>query len=477
MFDWPVVAWLWVISGWVIRLVMLPIVTHRRSPTAALAWLMIIFFQPWFGLLMYLLIGENRLPRRRVKRHVRRLQTMAEVDRLALQLPHIIRPPIDPEYQDLAALTERIGGARTVGGNSVEPMIETHPAIDRLIDDIEASQHHVHLLFYIFEDDTAGRRAADALGRAVERGVKCRVLVDAVGSRGLFRRLGPSMQQRGIELHALLPANPLRRRLARLDLRNHRKLAVIDGKIAHTGSQNIVDPAYGRRGMVWHDIMVRLTGPVVLQLQQVFEEDWFSITSELFDQTTCFPTPAVTGDVAIQTVPSGPTYQAESFQPLIIAAIQEAREHVIISSPYLVPDEPFMVALQLAVLRGVEVDVIVPRRSDHPLVSAAGRAYFDDLLDAGVRIHRHDQGLLHAKTVTVDDAFAIISSANVDIRSFYLNFELSLLLYGPSITSQLRFIQRQYIDQSQPLDQDAWSRRPRIHQVFDNIAKLLSPLL
>lgn len=465
------------ICQWIIRIVMIPVVMRNRRPTAAMAWLLVIFFEPTVGLIAYLLLGNAKLPRKRIREHRSVARAVQTLVRLAEQQPHIITPPIDEAHRPLAVLTERVGEMPCVGGNSFELFDDTDEALSAIIADIDAAEHHAHLMFYIYEDDESGHRVFEALCRAVKRGVACRVLADAVGSWGMLRSLAPRMTAAGIEVRAMLPVNPLRRRLARMDLRNHRKLAVIDGRIAHTGSQNIVNADYGRRRLKWHDVMVRVRGPVVPQLQLVFMEDWYFETDEVLEGPHILPPPRTAGPYAIQAVPTGPTYPAESMQNLIVGAVHHAREHVIIASPYLVPNEPFLTALEVATMRGVTVDIIVPIKSDHRLVSAAGRAYFGDMLDAGVNLYLHSHGLLHSKIMTIDHSLAMIGSGNFDIRSFRLNLELNLLLYGDEATRQIGRLLDRYVGESVPLIREHWAKRPLGRRFVEDTAKLLSPLL
>jgi len=477
MLTWTTWSVLYYALEWVIRVVMLFVVTRRRQPTSAMAWRLVIFFLPVPGLVLYLLIGENRLPRRRADRHARLLEDLAAVRCRFEHHPSMIHPELAPEAMPTVTLAERLGSMAILGGNDGEILTETEEVIDRLVADIDSATQHVHLLYYIYANDATGRRVAEALRRAVERGVSCRVLVDAVGSRPMLKRLGPQMLAWGVQIHSALPVNLLRRRMARLDLRNHRKLAVIDGRVAYAGSQNLVNADYGRRDLAWHDMSVRLTGPIVLQLQAVFVGDWYFETGEALDSQSVFPDPPITGSIAAQTLPSGPDYPTENYQRMVVAALHAARRHVIITSPYFIPDDGFLQALEVAVLRGVRVELILPRRCDQVLVGAASRAYYDDLLDLGVEVHLFEPGLLHAKTMTIDDAVALIGSSNFDIRSFSLNFEISLLFYGSHVTERLRARQERYLGQSTRLTTEAWKGRSRVACAFEDVAKLLSPLL
>jgi len=209
----------------------------------------------------------------------------------------------------------------------------------------------------------------------------------------------------------------------------------------------------------------------------VFLDDWAYETDDWLEGDDLFPPPDTSGQMAAQVVPSGPTHEAESFRRVLIAALGSAHRKIIMTTPYLVPDEPTMLALTMAADRGVEVRLVIPAEGDHPLVAAAGRAYFEPLIEGGVSLHRYHGGMLHAKTITVDDAFGLLGSANLDIRSFHLNFEVNVLMYGPQITRHLRFAQQHYIDQSEAVDLSRWRQRPVLHQYADHAAALLSPLL
>ncbi len=476
-------SWLlaYTLVEWIIRGMMLLVILRRRlTPTVSLAWLTLIFLEPKVGLVAYLLVGDYRLGRRVVQRHFDQVVQRRPNEPIEKWKAHVTRPKLDATQQLVVLQAERITGMPILGGNRVELLADTEPTIDRLVADIDAAEHHVHMLYYIFRPDAMGWRVIDALVRAAERKVQCRLLVDASGSRPLLKngKAMSALRGAGVQVIAALPVKPLRRRLARLDVRNHRKLAVIDGHIAHTGSQNIVEADYGhQRAGTWIDLSGRFTGPVVAQLSSVFIEDWgFETHQELSDERITPPLRPV-GPMAAQTIPTGPSEDAQAFQRVLLAAVNAARRKLIITSPYLIPDEPTLVALEMAANRGVEVSIVVPRRSDHPIVNAAGRAHFEPLLDAGVAIFLHQQGMLHAKTMTVDDSLALLGSSNMDIRSFYLNFELNVLMYGPEIVGELRFAQMRYISESLPLDPARWRDRPRVQRYCDSAAALLSPLL
>jgi cardiolipin synthase len=293
----------------------------------------------------------------------------------------------------------------------------------------------------------------------------------------MFRTLGHKMMEQGILLREAMPVGRFRRRMARVDLRNHRKLVVIDGCLGYTGSQNIVNADYGHRGVAYTDLMVRLAGPTVLELQGVFLSDWHFETREILDDEDVYPTLALKGSGLVQTLPSGPNYPTDNYQRLLVAALYEAREHVVLTTPYFVPDEPFMQALEVAVRRGVKVDLIVPEHCHQILIGAASRAYYDDLIAVGVNVHLYKPGLLHSKTMSIDRSLALIGTGNFDIRSFTLDFEVNLICYGREMTDRLREVQGRYLRDSVPLDPVAWKQRPMIRRLGQNMAKLFSSVL
>ena len=408
----------------------------------------------------------------------REVDVAARADRPEILSGHVVQPEIEKTEPVLLHVADQLGGLPVLGGNSTELLTESDQVIDRLVQDIDRADHHVHLLFYIFAADEVGGRVAQAMVRARARGVRCRLLADAVGSRGLFRTLAPELTRQGVEVVPALPVNPVRRLFARLDLRNHRKLAVIDGRVAYTGSQNVVRPDYGKKGVGhWRDLMVRVVGPSVGQLQSVFLEDWEFETGQSVDDPEYFPPQTTRGTVALQVVPSGPNHPTRILRDLAVEALHAARRHAAIITPYFVPDEALLVALRLAVVRGVRLDLIVPARSDQLLVGLAGQYFLGEVLQQGVHVHLYQQGLIHVKAMTVDEGFGMLGTANFDIRSFYLNFEVNLLSYDEDLNGRLRSYQTTCIQQSKELDRETWRSRGKLRQWGAEFAKLLSPLL
>jgi len=462
-------------AEWAVRLAMIVVVPFRRSPEAAKGWLLLIFFEPTVGLILYALIGRPKLPQWRLQRH-------AEFDNLSRPIferlasePNIFHPNVGVELNKAVTLAENLGELPILGGNVAEIISVYDEFIDRLIADIDASNNHVHLLFYIIADDAATARLIEALQRAVERGVVCRVLADSYGSRPDFDRLTPRLEAAGILAEATMRVR-LFRRAGRLDLRNHRKIAVIDGAIAYAGSQNLVDSTF-KPGLTYEELNVRLTGPIALELQAVFAEDWYLETGEFLGDPRYVPDPQVEGHVAAQTLPSGPGYPRENNQRLIVSLIHASNRRVCITMPYLIPDDGLQQALETAALRGVEVTLIVPMQIDQYLVGLGQRSYYDEMMEAGVRVCRYGKRFLHAKCVTVDDSIAWIGSSNLDIRSFALNAEVVVLFYDARVCARVAEEQARYLRDGEMLNLDEWRKRPAAIKVAENLARLLSPLL
>jgi len=455
----------------------------RHNPATAMAWLLVIFFWPLPGGFLYLLLGSTHLPRERKDRHEKAVEALHSVQK------HLRRPHRETRLQAMpehvlrfARLGQKLGEWPIVSGNSMAFIDSTERLVAALVEDIDKARHHVDLLFYIFVADPVTRPLLGALERASGRGVECRLLVDGLGSKNFLKKDANRLREVGVRVVEALPLGRLLRRnklTARYDLRNHRKLAVVDGVAGYMGSHNVTDPTYGgkARGVAWHDLTLRLEGPVVNQLEGVFLEDWFVETGEIPSSGRTLPDVSPRGDLVLQTVPSGPAYATENFQRLVVSALFEARERVVVTTPYLIPDDGLLQAMEVAVLNGARVDLIVPEKVDQLLVGNAARAYYSRLLGMGVSLFLYQPGILHAKTMTVDGTLAFFGSSNFDIRSFSLNFELNMILYGSEETRTLLEIQEQYMANSRKLGPAEWNRLPLWEKSFQGMAKLLSPIL
>ena len=471
-FHWSI---LYVISIWIIRLAMLVYVPQRRSAAASRTWLLFIFLLPWPGLITYAIFGRIYVSKRRLALQ-RRASHYIRAAQAQLDTRVFGRTILPPDAAAIASLAARLGDFEPFAGNRIELLTDYAGTIDRLIADIDAAKHHVHLLHYIYGDDETGRKVADALARAVKRGVQCRVLMDAVGSRPALTRLAPKMREQGIEVQSMLTVNFFHRNAARFDLRNHRKIAVMDGRIGYTGSQNIVNPGFVKN-FPNEELNVRVTGRVASQLQAIFLADHYFEAGGILENPDLFPGMGNPGESIAQVLPSGPGYQRENGQELMISMLYAARKNVVITTPYFVPDEPFLQAVRGAAFRGVEVDLIVSAHANQRVTQWAQRSFYDELLQAGIRIHLYQPRFLHAKHMTVDDHIVLIGSMNIDIRSFALNSEVDILIYDPVVAAQLHAIQQNYFAHSTRLNPVEWSKRPLAIRTLQSLARLADSLL
>jgi cardiolipin synthase len=475
---WPIAA---LAGEFALRLGLIAYILVRRPmrSTSNLAWIAVILSVPLIGAAGYLLLGEPRLGRRRVARHAEIRERLHRPAASALPVAeHTQRTP--PHFQPIATLAEAVGENAPVGGNRLQLIGDADIFVDALVGDIEDATSHCHLLFYIFLDDRSGRLVAEALARAAGRGVECRVLIDAVGSRSLRKsKARRTMEHAGVRVVEALPANAIRMLFARLDLRNHRKIVVIDGRVGYVGSQNLADADFAPKPKYapWVDAMVRIDGPATHDLQVLFAEDWFLDTGESLERLMDTVTTPHDDGMTTQVMGTGPNSVNQALRQLHGAAFQAAREELILTTPYFVPDEATSFALRGAARRGVETTLIVPARNDSPLVAAASRSHYEPLLTAGVRIFEYEAGLLHAKTISVDRSLAIMTTGNMDRRSVELNFEASLVVFDGDFASELRFMQTSYLARSRAVDLGRWNRRSIPARLWQNSAGTLAPLL
>jgi cardiolipin synthase len=460
------------------------VVMKKRQPGETLAWVMVIFVFPIIGPATYLLFGERWLGRRRERRFVDLSPATKEWLASIPQRRLVDWTKMDDDFAAIARVGERTVGVPAMGGNKVELIHEWFEVFERIIGDIDAATSTCHLEFYIWEPDGIADQVVEALLRARERGVVCRVLVDAMGSRAFLRsQLVRKLRAAGAQVKDAMPGGLWRLSLVRFDLRQHRKVVVIDGRIGYTGSLNMADPRLFKREAgvgQWIDAMARMEGPAVEALAISFLSDWYVETNDSLDELRtkgdANPQP-LCGNVAVQVMPTGPELPRTAVEHVLLTAVYSAREELVLTTPYFVPSEALSLGLVAAARRGVKVILIVPARVDSKLVALASGAFQGELLEAGVRIAAFSDGLLHTKSVSVDGTHSLFGSVNLDPRSFRLNFEILLAIYDREFTGKLRELQQHYIDRSQLLDLDAYRRRPKSRQAAENFARLLGPLL
>jgi cardiolipin synthase len=466
-----------------IRVFSIIYVPYNRKPQTATAWLLAIFLIPYIGFIVFLVIGSTKLPRAR-----REKQT--EINQYILEqtegIERVRRDHPWPQWlEGVTRLNRELGAMPLVGGNSAELYPDYEESIAEMTRAIDQSRRFVHVEFYIATIDDTTRPFFDALARAQARGVRVRFLLDHWASRGYpgYKETLAFMDEAGIEWHLMLPLLPLQGKFQRPDLRNHRKIMVIDGSVAFTGSQNLIDSSYDLkshldRGMVYKDLFARFEGPVVAGLNALFVTDWYSETDELLLRESDPVQRADRGDaIDCQVVPSGPGFDGENNLRLFNALLYSAQHKVSITSPYFVPDDSMLYAITTTAQRGVEVELFVGEMGDHAMTWHAQRSYYEGIVRAGVKIYLYRAPtILHAKHFTIDDEVSVIGSSNMDMRSFSLNLEVSVMVRGKSFVESLREVQAAYKEHSFELRLDDWLRRPRRSQVLDNVARLTAAL-
>lgn len=463
----------------VIGLIAHLLVRKSGNSETRLAWILMIGILPLIGAIFYLLLGAPR-GTRQIRRHARvRGYFPAMFKTRSRDLPNL-ETNVPRHYRQVFSLIESLSETDAMGGHELELLGGDSAFFERLIDDIDTATDSCHLLTYIYLDDEDGRRVAEALIRANERGITCRVLVDGHGSKQFLRcETCRRMRQAGVHVVEGLPSRLLTMFWARMDVRNHRKIVVVDNSIGYIGSQNIASESFAPKARYapWVDCMVRMQGPAVHNLQELFIEDWYLDSNEdLGKMLDEIPT-IKESETTVQIIGSGPNFRNEALSLAMQAAINAAEQSLTLTTPYFVPDQATSVAICSAAMRGVKTTLILPARNDSKLVALASSAQYEDLLQAGVEIHLFEAGLLHAKTMVIDRQLFMVGSANLDRRSLELNFEACLFGWDPNFASRLHFLQSGYLEQSRPLDEVAWMQRGTMKRLACNAAGLLAPLL
>jgi cardiolipin synthase len=472
------------VLDYAIKVIAVGVVPENRRPSSSTAWLLLILMLPVVGLPLFLLLGS---PYVHGRRHA--IQAMAN-SRLDDGLAHLPSAPPGVPLPDglttLVKLNRRLTSLPMLTGTNLGLSDDYQRSLDELTAQIGRARRYVHMEIYIVAWDRTTEPVLDALADAVARGVTVRLLLDHIGSRAYpgYRRLKRRLTADGIDWHLMLPINPFRGQIRRFDLRNHRKLVVIDGEIGYMGSQNLIDatylkPANKKVGRRWNEVTIMLRGDIVAALEAVFAVDWFTESGEVIAPE--FPSLEHThiggADNAFQLVPSGPGFVTEPNLRLFTALIHRAQSRLSIASPYFVPDESLLAAITTAAYRGVRVELFVSEQSDQFMVGHAQASYYRVLLEAGIEIYLYPKpAVLHAKFFTVDDEVAVIGSSNMDMRSFGLNYEISLMGTGGDLVEGLQTIVQRYKQVSRRLTQEEWRARPLRLRYIDNAMRLTSAL-
>ncbi|PQZ58218.1 MULTISPECIES: cardiolipin synthase [unclassified Microbacterium] len=479
--GWWIAAFL-VALDLVIRVTAIIVIPRNRRPTAAMAWLLAVFFIPYVGVFLFLVIGNPRLPRVRRRKQDQINEYIAETSE------HLhfgtLRPNAPAWFGPIVQMNQRLGALPLSGDNGAHLISDYQESLDAMAEAIRSAQKYVHVEFYILQSDTATDNFFRALEEVAARGIEVRVLLDHWANRGKprYKQTLARLNAMGADWHLMLPVQPLKGKMQRPDLRNHRKLLVVDGSIAFVGSQNVTDSTYNlpkniKRGLHWVDLMVRIDGPVVLSVNAIFVADWYSETDTVLEGIDIAHAEIGSGDLDCQVVPSGPGFEVENNLRLFLALLYAAKKKIMIVSPYFVPDEALLLAVTAAVDRGVHVELFVSEEGDQAMVYHAQRSYYEVLLKAGVRIWMYRKPyILHTKTLTIDDEVAVIGSSNMDMRSFGLNLEVSMLVRGEEFVAEMREVEDKYRSLSRELTLEEWMQQPLRSTVLDNLARLTSAL-
>ncbi|MCK0110768.1 cardiolipin synthase [Ornithinimicrobium sp. F0845] len=477
----------WIVLETGLKLYAVGTVPENRRPASSSAWLLLILFLPLVGFPLYWLIGSPWVRGRRHEVQARTNQLLAEVNAPLPQLPDGVT--VSDGLASVVTMNRRLTALPCVTGRDEGLYGDTDDYFAALAGAIGAAREHVHIEFYIVARDDATEPVFQAMFEAVRRGVQVRLLLDHLGSRKYPGRtqMQEALTAGGVQWHHMMPIDPLRGRWRRPDLRNHRKLMVVDGTVGFIGSHNLIGAAYGsaaneKIGRRWKDLSMRVTGDVVTSLQSVFLTDWFTETGELLDRTTYLidQPDLLPGDRdnALQLVPSGPGFPTEPNLRMFTALVSQATEKISITSPYFVPDESLLAAITSAAYRGVRVELFVGEQADQFLVGHAQRSYYRALLTAGVVIHLYPTPtVLHGKYLTVDDAVGVIGSSNMDFRSFGLTYEIMLMGFGGSMVARLQANDDEYRAVCRELTLEEWDAQPWHARYIDNVCRLTAALM
>lgn len=471
-------TWLTILAEAPALVAIVLVLLRPRDPKGMTAWILALLFLPLVGWLLFVFFGEPRKGRhrRRRRRNIRKLAIKAGI--APATMASYVAATKGRSMHSLVKLTDVLGSPPPTRGNQVSIFYDAARTFQSIMEAIAGARRHVHLEYYIFQTDETGQAVADLLKQRARAGVECRLLLDYIGCLRMPRSFVQDMKEAGVQLEFALPMLPLRGAW-RINFRNHRKIAIIDGSIGFTGSQNIGDEYSGRPVSfgACRDTHLRIVGPAVWHLQEVFAADWHYTTHQSLLQPDYLPIPEADGGHVVQVVPSGPDQEAAVMHQLLFAAVSDADESICIITPYFIPDGAMVLALTSAAYRGVRVQLMIPDCTDHRLVLWAGRSYYPELMAAGVEIYEYPHELLHSKVVVVDQTWAMVGSANMDQRSFRLNFELTTLLYSPELADHLYNDFQELRERSRQVPGRNMDSIPKPEALLFGLARLASPLL
>ncbi|WP_440864130.1 cardiolipin synthase [Symbiopectobacterium purcellii] len=482
---YTLLSWLLVLGYWLlIAGVTLRVLMKRRAVPSAMAWLLVIYILPLVGIIAYLSFGELHLGKRRAERASRMWPSTAKWLRELAVYRQIFATENSEVARSLFQLCERRQGIGGIKGNQLQLLTTFEDTIKGLVSDIELARSDIEMVFYIWQPGGLVEEVTAALKKAAQRGVTCRILLDSAGSVDFFHSTYPAqMREAGIEVVEALNVNLFRAFLRRMDLRQHRKVVLIDNRIAYTGSMNIVDPRFFKQDAgvgQWVDLMARIEGPITTTMGIIYCCDWEMETGQRL-----LPPPPDVGLMpfeqeqghTVQVIASGPGYPEDMIHQALLTAVYSARHQLIMTTPYFVPSDDLLHAICTAAQRGVDVSIILPHKNDSVLVGWASRAFFNELFAAGVKIYQFQDGLLHTKSVLVDRQLSLVGTVNLDMRSLWLNFEITLVIDDDGFGSDLACVQEDYIARSRLMDESKWQQRPYWQRIVERLFYFFSPFL
>jgi cardiolipin synthase len=482
--NWQIILFVWFIFEWLVRLTMLYIVPRRLSPITANGWLLLIMLFPTVGMALFFLFSNPKLPMiRRAKQRAVDQMTQKELDEFQKLHKGIITQPMNADYESLARLATVLGGLPPMKGNRVDFMTDYVKSFKAIAKAIDKAERYIHLEYFLFVMDDSTEGIFKAIERATLRGVKVRFLYDKIVCRSYpkHKQMLQRLTAAGVQHHQMIPLSLLPGKyFTRPDLRNHRKIVVIDGNVAFTGSQNMVNRNYHRKknDLLYEELVVRIEGPAVWQLNNVFRSDWYPETGEaLLDLVEDEDIPTEAGSVIAQVLPSGPSHEEENNLRFYTSMVHAAKKRVGIVVPYFIPDESFLDAVTTAAQRGVEVTIINSEIMDKLIVGRAQRSYYEELLQSGVNIYLYNEPVfLHNKQVLIDDDMAVVGSSNLDVRSFALDLELNVIIYDKETVATLQKIETDYLTRAKKVTLSNWVKRPLHHKITESLARITAPL-
>ncbi len=453
--------------------VVIVVISENRNPLKTISWVLVLLLLPLVGLIFYYFFGEDHRKQRLISRKMHKKINRKTLERT--ELMEALNPPV--EYKGLVNLLNKLKDCPLYGGNKLTFYNNGIDKFEALFEEIQKAKKHIHLQYYIFLDDEIGTKVKDVLVQKAREGVEVRVLYDDMGAWGVKSKFYKEMEAEGIHVEPFLKvAFPIF--TSRVNYRNHRKVVVIDGEVGFMGGMNIADRYMnGVNGGVWRDSHFKVEGKAVHGLQTSFIIDWYASRSELLVSNKYFPALSVKGDNLMQIATSGPTGEFKEIHQGIFQAITNAREYVYIQTPYLIPTDALMLAIQTAAMSGVDVRIMIPEKSDTTFVQIASMSFIKDLLDAKVKIYLFKKGFLHSKLMIIDDNLTITGSANMDVRSFEHNFEIDAFIYNHEtalITKDIFLDDMKYADS---IDLDEWNKRPRYKRFAESVLRMFTPLL